>query len=295
MANADETLPQASVPEGKYVVPALAQGLMILSLFGRDAHSLTAPEIAQKLGLSRTTVFRLLHTLQLMGYVRREDDERHFSLGPALLGRGFEYLASLDIIEVAQPILQKLRDETGLSAHMAVRDGREIVYVARYPARTTVASSVNIGTRFPIHATVIGRMIICDYDDAALKELFPTEPLPRFSEQTPITMADLKAVLAEDHARGYAVSQSFFERGVSSVAAPVRDGAGHIVAAINITAVDAYIDLRAMHAELKDKVLAASAEITQWLCRDISREMKTGSGLPRPASKDSRKKETIHV
>ena len=65
MANADETLPQASVPEGKYVVPALAQGLMILSLFGRDAHSLTAPEIAQKLGLSRTTVFRLLHTCLL--------------------------------------------------------------------------------------------------------------------------------------------------------------------------------------------------------------------------------------
>src|SRR3546814_4652942 len=65
-----------------------------------------------------------------------------------------------------------------------------------------------------------------------------SDPLPRFSEQTPTTLADLKAVLAGDRERGYAVSQSFFERGVSSVAAPVRDGMGHIVAVINITAVE---------------------------------------------------------
>lgn len=284
-----------TTPQGKYVVPALAQGLQILALFGGDRHSLTAPEIAQLLKLPRTKVFRLLHTLQLMGYVRREEDERHFSLGPALLGRGFAYLASLDIVEVAQPVLQRLRDETGLSAHMALRDGNEIVYVARYPARTTVASSVNIGTRFPIHATVIGRMIVCELDDAALSAMFPKDPLPSYSEQTPTNLADLKAVLAEDRARGYAVSQSFFERGVSSVAAPVRDGAGNIVAAINITAVDAYIDPQAMNTTLKDKLLAASAEITQWLCSDLSKQLSAGVRLPGGAEKKPRKKETVHA
>ena len=252
-------------PEGKYVVPALAQGLAVLGLFSREHPTLTAPEIATRLALPRTTVFRLLHTLQLTGFVMRGDDERTFKLGPAILDRGFAFLASLDIVEISQPVLQKLRDTTGMSAHLAVRDGREIVYVARFAARTTVASTVQIGTRFPIHATVMGRMMICEFSDADLAALFPTEPLPVYSEQTPSTRAALRTLLAEDRARGYAVSQSFFERGVSSIAAPVRDGNGTIVAAINVTSVDSYVPVEDMQGTLKDEVLRASAELTRWL------------------------------
>ena len=165
--------------ETKYIVPALAQGLGILSLFSGAQRSFTAPEIAKKLSLPRTKVFRLLQTLLSMDYLRCEEDKRHFSLGPALLSRGFEYLASLDMVEVAQPILQRLRDATGLSSHMAIRDKREIVYVARFPARSTIASSVNIGTRFPVHATVMGRMTIFDMDDKDLAALFRDRPLQR--------------------------------------------------------------------------------------------------------------------
>ena len=182
-----------------------------------------------------------------------------------MLGRGFSYLASLDIVEVSQPILEQLRDRTGLSAHMAVRDGRDVVYVARYAARTTVASSVNIGTRFPVHATVMGRMSILDMSDAELAELYPDEKLPRFSEQTPATRTILKTMLDEDRVRGYAISQSFFERGVSSIAAPVRDGKGAIVASINVTSVDSVIDAEVMNGSIKDAVLNAARLINQWM------------------------------
>ena len=253
--------------ENRYIVPALAQGLGILSLFGSDHRSFTAPEIAKKLALPRTKVFRLLQTLQSMDYLRCEPDKRRFSLGPALLSRGFEYLASLDMVEVAQPILQRLRDRTGLSAHMAIRDGREIIYVSRFAARSTIASSVNIGTRFPVHATIMGRMTICEMSDKELAQLFRDQPLKRFTKQTPTTLKALKALLAGDRARGYAVSQAFFEAGVSAIAAPVRDGAGRIVAAINVTAVNAHIDEQAMHGELKDAVLEAAGEVSRWLSR----------------------------
>jgi DNA-binding IclR family transcriptional regulator len=251
--------------ENRYIVPALAQGLGILSLFGSDHRSFTAPEIAKKLALPRTKVFRLLQTLQSMDYLRCEPDKRRFSLGPALLSRGFEYLASLDMVEVAQPILQRLRDRTGLSAHMAIRDGREIIYVSRFAARSTIASSVNIGTRFPVHATIMGRMTICEMSDRELTQLFRDQPLKRFTKQTPTTLKALKALLAGDRARGYAVSQAFFETGVSAIAAPIRDGADRIVAAINVTAVNAHIDEQAMHGELKDAVLEAAAKISCWL------------------------------
>ncbi|MBN9488239.1 MAG: IclR family transcriptional regulator [Alphaproteobacteria bacterium] len=264
--------------ENRYIVPALAQGLGILSLFGGDRRSFTAPEIAKELSLPRTTVFRLLQTLQSMDYVRCEEDTRRFSLGPALLNRGFEYLASLDMVEVAQPILQRLRDETGLSSHMAIREGCEIIYVSRFPARSTIASSVNIGTRFPVHATIMGRMTIFEMSDRELAELFRDQPLKRFTKHTPTTLKALKALLAQDRKLGYATSEAFFEAGVSAVAAPVRDGTGRVVAAINVTAVNAHIEEQDMHGSLKEAVLAAAAEISRWLYRTASVETASQVG-----------------
>lgn len=255
-------------PEGRYIVPALAQGLAALSLFSRDCKRLTAPQIAKELSLPRTTVFRMLHTLLATGFVVREDDERYYRLGPAILGSGFAYLASLDFVEVAQPVLNQLREQTGMSAHMAIRDGRDLVYVARYAADTTVRSSVNIGTRFPVHATLMGRMLICELTGEELNLLFGDVNLPKFSDQTPTTIPDLTELLASDRARGFAASQSFFERGVASVAAPVRDSSGKIVAAINVTSVDATVDPDSMNGPVKDKVLSAAREITRWISQD---------------------------
>src|SRR5258708_19316671 len=94
--------------ETKYIVPALAQGLSILSLFSGAQRSFTAPEIAKKLSLPRTKVFRLLQTLLSMDYLRCEEDKRHLTLGPALLTPAFENLPSLDMVDVPQPILHAL-------------------------------------------------------------------------------------------------------------------------------------------------------------------------------------------
>jgi DNA-binding IclR family transcriptional regulator len=254
-----------SDPRERYVVPALQQGLDVLALFSREQPALTAPDICAALNLPRATVFRLLVTLERAGYLLRGADERSFRLGPGLLNRGFTYLASLDLPQIAQSALQNLRDQTGLSAHLAVRDGREVVYIARVAALTTVASSVQIGTRFPVHATLMGRMLILDMSDEELRQLFPEKMLPKVTKQTPKTLAELKKLLTSDRSHGYGISQSFFERGVSAVGAPVRDNAGNVVAAINVTAVDTHIDVDQLHGPIKDAVLEAAREIGRWL------------------------------
>ncbi len=256
---------KAPDPRERYVVPALAHGLEVLSLFSRENPSLTAPDICAALGLPRATVFRIMVTLERAGYILRGADERTFRLGPGLLNRGFTYLASLDLSEIGQPALHRLRDRTGLSAHLAVRDAREVVYIARVAALSTVASNVQIGTRFPAHATIMGRMLLLDMSDDELRALFPERKLPQSTPQTPATLVALKDVLAADRTRGYGVSQSFFERGVSAVGAPVRDGAGRVVAAINVTAVDTHIDVEAMHGAIKEAVLDAAQDIGRWL------------------------------
>lgn len=259
------TADRSGDPRERYVVPALAHGLDVLGLFSRERPALTAPDICEALKLPRASVFRLLVTLERAGYVLRGADERTFRLGPGLLNRGFTYLASLDLSEIGQPALQKLRDRTGLSAHLAVRDGRDVVYIARVAAFTTVASSVQIGTRFPAHATIMGRMLLLDLDEAQLRALYPEPMLAQLTPQTPATIDALMKVLDADRARGYGVSQSFFERGVSAVGAPVRDGGGRVVAAVNVTAVDTHIDLEAMHGPIKDAVVAAADDIGGWL------------------------------
>lgn len=253
-------------PEDKdpYLVPALQHGLKILMLFSREQPLLGAPDIVRQLSLPRASAFRLLHTLEQMNFLVADGD-RKFRLGPAVLGLGFGYLVSDDLVDIAQPILRRLRDQTGLSSHMAVLDGKEVVYVIRHAARSTIASSVSVGTRFPVHATVMGRMLISDMTQAELRAMFPDERLPAFSPQTPKTVSELAFMLREDRERGYAVSQSFFEKGVCTVAAPVRDGFGQTVASINVTAVDSYVDETRLHGELKDAVLEAARMIGLWL------------------------------
>ena len=255
---------------GRYMVPALAQGLAVLGLFTRERPVWSPPEIARELSLARATVFRLLQTLEANGSVMREDGERAFRLGVSVLSQGFAYLSSLDLVEVSRPFLKRLRDKTGLSSHLAIRDGREIVYVARFAGHSALTSNVTVGTRFPVHATVLGRMLICEFSQEQLAALFGDQDLTRYSEHTPRNREELAALLAQDRARGYATSQSFFEHGVSSIAAPVRDQSGAIIASINLTTADTRVSMDDFNGALKDDVLGAAADISRWIVADAA-------------------------
>ena len=217
----------------KYLVPALERGLRMLGEFSRDTRTIGAPEFARRLGLPRSTVFRLLSTLESMGFVERAGND--YCLGVAVLRLGFEYIASLDVSELGRPVVEALRDESGLSAQLVIRDGTEVVIIARAAAPSAFASNVNVGTRLPAHATILGRILLCGASDAELEALYPGS-LPRVSARAPRTLAELKKLMRQDAARGYAVSESYFESGISAVAAPVRDQSGRIVAALSVTA-----------------------------------------------------------
>lgn len=218
--------------EHRYAVPGLERGLAILQLFDRQRTSLSAADVARALDIPRSTVFRLMQTLEHLGFLERDD--RQFRLGPAILRLGFEYLASLELTELARPMLERMRDDSGYTTQLVIRDGADVVIVLKASVPSGFASNVTVGSRLPAHATVIGRMLLVDLDDAALAALYPEPRLARVNDKTPRTLADLRRTLADDRARGYAVSESNYEAGISAVAAPVRDGGGKIVAAISI-------------------------------------------------------------
>jgi DNA-binding IclR family transcriptional regulator len=256
-------------------VPGLDRGIAILRLFHRDRPLLGAPQVAVELGIPRSTVHRLLTALVELGLLRR-DAGGLFALGAGVLGIGFEYLASLDIVELSNPVLARLRDATDWSTHLTILDGTSVIYLSRHPSRSAVSSNIHVGSSLPAHATIMGRLMLGGLDRDQLRTLYPGRTLPPAGAETPTTLAALEGLIAADRARGYAVSSGFFESGVLAVAAPVYDGQGRIVAAINATALASAADAETLNGTLKDEIVAAAREISALL------------GAPQPATERER-------
>lgn len=218
-------------------VPALERGIAILRLFRRDRSHLTAPQVAAELSLPRSTVHRLLVELEGLGLVRREGEGR-FALDSGVLLLGFEYLASQDIVALASPVLEQLRDETNWSTHLAIRQGVSIVYLSRFASRAAVTRNVAVGSSLPAHATLMGRLLLSDLEPTELLALYDGAVLERVTPDTPVDLGELQRLIQQDRERGYAASTGFYEPGVRTIAAPIRDASLKIVAAINGTAVN---------------------------------------------------------
>jgi DNA-binding IclR family transcriptional regulator len=246
----------------KYTVPALERGLRMLGEFNRDTRVIGAPEFARRLGLPRSTVFRLLATLEAMGFVERQGND--YRLGVAVLRLGFEYIASLELTELGQPVLQRLCDESRCPVNIVVRDGRSIVYVAKVTPPTPFASAVRVGTRLPAHATVLGRILLEDLTLPELRALYPEKRLEEFSHSTPKTVLELFDMVERDRNRGYVLGEGFFEASISTIAAPVRDDTGHIVAALGATIHSAHIEPERIEG-LVQRVRAAADELSNLL------------------------------
>ena len=225
--------------QDKYIVPGLERGLLLLCEFSRRNRTLTAPELARRLALPRSTIFRLLTTLETMGFVTRSGNE--YRLGMSVLRLGFEYLASLELTELGQPLLARLCDRVNYPSNLVVRDGRSIVYVAKVSPPSVFSSAVNVGTRLPAHATVLGRILLEDLSLSELRELFPEDHLEQHSPCTPKNALELFDMVQADRQRGFVSGEGFFESSISTVAAPVRDGSSKIVAALGVTVPTAQI------------------------------------------------------
>ncbi|WP_046867007.1 IclR family transcriptional regulator [Microvirga massiliensis] len=250
--------------EDRYIVPGLRRGLAILRLFSKTRRVITVPQIVRELGISRATAFRLTYTLETDGYLRRVPHSNAFQLGLNVLSLGFEYLGSLDLVDVARPVLEDLRDQMDASAHMGVLDRTEVVYVLKAPSQHRLRSNVTIGGRMPAHATSIGRALLFDTPLEHLRALYREVKMEVFSKQTPGTVAELHAQLEEERQKGYVSYRSAFAAGIASVAAPVRDASGQIVAAINVSD---YESLPGMQDEkhLADAVRRAAMAISRGL------------------------------
>ncbi|ELS54032.1 IclR family transcriptional regulator domain-containing protein [Streptomyces viridochromogenes] len=219
---------------GREFVESLARGLTVLTAFGEGRAELTLTDVARATGLARATARRALITYEHLGLVRQSGN-RSFALTPRVLSLGFPPLSRTTLAEIAAPHLAELADRVHESASLAVLtpSGEEVQYLARAATSRVMSVNITVGTRLPAYATSLGRVLLSDLrpgegQPGARGELRPLTP------RTITDPAALTAALQEARTRGYALVDEELEEGLRSVAVPVRDRTGRVVAAVNV-------------------------------------------------------------
>ncbi|WP_433217298.1 IclR family transcriptional regulator domain-containing protein [Dactylosporangium sp. CS-047395] len=248
-----------SDPRGADFVQSLERGLAVIRAFDATRPELTLSEVATLTDMTRAAARRFLLTLTELGYVR--SDGRQFSLTPRVLELGYAYLSGLSLPAIAEPHLEALVAEVNESSSVSVLDGTDIVYVARVPTSRIMTVMISVGTRFPAYATSMGRVLLAGLSPADLDAyLAAVKPEP-LTPHTVATPADLRTAIERARDQGWALVDQELEEGLRSVAAPIHDRTGRVVAALNLSTAASRRDAAAVRRDLVPPLLAAAARI----------------------------------
>jgi DNA-binding IclR family transcriptional regulator len=244
-------------------VPAARQALALLQALARQPGAVPAAVLARDLGLPRSTTYSLLTELVDAGFAVHLPEERRYGLGVTAFEIGSAYSRQEPLARLARPVLARLVDAVGHSAHLAVLHGREVLYVVeqRAPGRPPLVTDV--GVRLPAQLTASGRAMLADLPPAQVKALFP-DPTAFVDRHGlgPQRLSELRRLLADVRRAGYAGEDGEVTPGFASVAAGVHDHAARPAAAVAVTFPAADVD-PATRGELARRVARAAAELTR--------------------------------
>ena len=240
-------------------VQSLDRGLAVIRCFSSERPSLTLSEVAERTGLTRAAARRFLLTLQELGYVGSTG--RQFSLRPRVLALGYAYLSSFSVAQIAQPHLEDLAEELHESCSVSVLDGDDIVYVARASANRIMTIALTVGTRLPPYPTSMGRVLLASLPEEELDAHLRRTELRKLTERTVVDETELRQILAKVAAQGWAAVDQELEAGVRSIAVPIRDSSGRVVAAINASAHAARVQMRTLEKQFLPRLLNAAQQI----------------------------------
>ncbi|TVT13333.1 IclR family transcriptional regulator [Amycolatopsis acidiphila] len=233
---------------------SLDRGLSVLGALAEGADTLDA--LAEELGVHKSTVLRLLRTLEAQHFVRREGP-RHYRLGSALFDLASRALEDRDVRRSAAPALAELNARTGHTVHLATYEEGEVVYVDKYEGRHSVRMYSRIGKRAPLHCTAVGKVLVSALDPARRAEVAHALEYPALTENTITSAQAYLAELERVAEQGYAVDNAEHEDFIHCVAAPVRGAGGEVLAAVSLSVPRVLLDYDGLLALLPDLKAAA--------------------------------------
>lgn len=216
------------------VLASVSNAARLLKEFGKGDHEIGVTELSRRLGLGKSTTHRLLHTLAHERLLEQDPETGAYRLGLAMHELGASAQSHLDLHHAASPVLDQLRNMTRETVQVAVLDGREVVYVERRESPQTLRLFGRVGHRNSAHCTSTGKVLLAYLPNHELENLLDGWKL---SKRTPYAITDqkrLRAELAKVRAQGWAENVNESEVGIASVAAPIRNVFGQVIASVSI-------------------------------------------------------------
>jgi len=211
-------------------IQSLARGLKILELLAQAENGVSVTELAEELGVDKSSASRLIQTLATYGFAEQDPTSRRYRLGPQVVRLSRSLLTRMPLRDEAKPFLRQLVERTGECAHLAILAQGQALYVDQVESPASLRVTTGVGTLAPLHCTALGKCLLAFDNGIALPKELPS--------YTPRTITDpevLRLHLEQTRRQGYAIDDEEYDFGVRCVAAPVFDYRGKVIGAIGIS------------------------------------------------------------
>jgi IclR family pca regulon transcriptional regulator len=246
---------------GSEFVRSVARAFDVIRAFDRTHPALTISDVARRTGLTRAAARRFLLTLEQLGYMQSTNGE--FRLSLRVLDLGYTVLSTIGLTDIVQPVMEEVAAKLHESCSVAVLDGLDIVYIARVPTKRIMTVNLAVGSRLPAYATSMGRVLLAYQPPEALDAFFRQVKFEPLTTRTVRDERTLRPILLEARTRGWALVDQEVEDGVRSVAAPIRDRTGRVVAAINASAHATRASVRTLRQKFLPVLIDAADRISR--------------------------------
>jgi DNA-binding IclR family transcriptional regulator len=248
--------------DDRYRLQMLERAVEVLFSFARDAPQLSLDDMSIRTGINKTSLLRVLRTLEPYGFVVRDEDR--YRLGPRVLDLANTYLSTLSFHKIAQPHVEALARVCRQTVSIAVLDAPDIVYVAIEQAQRELGIQGEIGGRHPVHATALGKVLLSALDPEERRSVLESRPLERLTHRTTVDIDELLRAVDRVAREGFALDDEERGIGIRCVAAPIRDFRGRVVAAMSVAGPIFHMGdgaIASIRGHLLDTVRAVSREL----------------------------------
>lgn len=220
--------------KNKVTVQSVDRALEIIDILQDEPQGLGVTSLSKKMGVSKSTIYRLLSSLLNKEYVRKNRETQKYHLGLRLMQLGQTVTNQIDIRQIASPVMERLVQDTGETVHLVVQNGNEIVYIDKIESQATIRMFSNIGKRAPMHCTGVGKAILSGLSDEKVENIIKENGLKKFTNNTITDPQVLKEHLNEIQMAGYSIDDEEHEMGIKCAASPIFNFKGEVVAGISV-------------------------------------------------------------
>ncbi|PSL40176.1 IclR family transcriptional regulator [Planomicrobium soli] len=246
-------------------VQSLERAFNLLDTLSEYPDGLQITRLSEKVGLSKSTVHRLLATLITMNYVYKDPESEKYRIGYRLLYLTRNILNNIDVISIAKPFLEALSADVNETIHLCIEDMGEVLYVDKIESNQTIRMFSRVGSRAPMYCTGVGKMLLSGMEQTKYNNVVDRISFVSKTENTIKSKDQLATELQVIKEQGYALDNVENEEGIRCIAAPIIDSKGDIIASFSISGPSNRITMDRVNEELVHKITQTSAKISRHL------------------------------